>query len=183
MFENLRADFAACAANRFEPLNGQSRLRQAWICWRTLWQAEAMFAVVRYRAAVWMRRHHIPVLPWLLDRWNQKAGLSIGKPVRLGPGVYFPHSYVVLDGIVTIGRSCVFSPWATVGLVAGVLQGPAIGDRVQVGTGAKILGPVTIGDDARIGANAVVITDIPPGATAVGVPARVVRVPAPQEMD
>ncbi len=50
---------------------------------------------------------------------------------------------------------------------------PTLGDRVVVGAGAKVLGPVWIGDDAQIGANAVVIADVPPGAVAVGVPARV----------
>ncbi|MDP3767886.1 MAG: hypothetical protein Q8S13_07710, partial [Dehalococcoidia bacterium] len=52
---------------------------------------------------------------------------------------------------------------------------PAIGDGVAIGTGAKVLGPVTVGDGARIGANAVVIDDVPPGATVVGAPARVVQ--------
>jgi serine O-acetyltransferase len=50
-----------------------------------------------------------------------------------------------------------------------------IGDNVDIGAGAKLLGRITIGDDVRIGANAVVITDIPSGATAVGIPARIVR--------
>ena len=54
-------------------------------------------------------------------------------------------------------------------------SGPTIGDRVFIGTGAKLLGPITIGDDVRIGANAVVIDDVPAGATVVGAPARVVR--------
>jgi len=49
-----------------------------------------------------------------------------------------------------------------------------IGGHVDIGTGAKILGPVTIGDHAKIGANAVVVTDVPAGATAVGIPARIV---------
>ena len=56
---------------------------------------------------------------------------------------------------------------------------PTVGDRVDIGCGACILGGITVGDDCKIGANAVVIGDIPPGATAVGVPARIVRTRPP----
>jgi serine O-acetyltransferase len=52
---------------------------------------------------------------------------------------------------------------------------PIIGDDVFIGAGARVLGPVTIGNRASIGANAVVLTDVPPGATAVGVPARIIE--------
>ena len=55
------------------------------------------------------------------------------------------------------------------------LEIPTIGDRVDIGCGVCILGHVTVGDDAKIGANAVVLSDVPAGATAVGIPARVVR--------
>jgi serine O-acetyltransferase len=55
-----------------------------------------------------------------------------------------------------------------------------LGDDIFLGAGAKIIGPVTIGDGARIGANAVVVDDVPPHATAVGVPARIVRVSNPE---
>ena len=58
-------------------------------------------------------------------------------------------------------------------------RGPVIGDRVFIGTGAKVLGAITVGDDARIGANAVVIEDVPAGATVVGAPARVVQTDPP----
>jgi acetyltransferase-like isoleucine patch superfamily enzyme len=55
-----------------------------------------------------------------------------------------------------------------------IVYGPTLGKRVQVGTGAKLLGPISVGDGAHIGANAVVLQDVPVGATAVGVPARVI---------
>jgi serine O-acetyltransferase len=61
-------------------------------------------------------------------------------------------------------------------LRAGDFNGPTIGRNVHVGTGAKIVGPVKLGDGASIGANAVVVSDVPPNATAVGVPARIVEV-------
>ena len=83
-----------------------------------------------------------------------------------------------------IGRDCVFSPGVTIGLSGRRrnvfdVRGPTIGDRVFIGTGAKVLGPITIGDDVRIGANSVVIDDVPAGATVVGTPARVVHATPP----
>ena len=66
-------------------------------------------------------------------------------------------------------------PWITLGLVHGGIVGPTLAERVFVGTGAKILGDVKIGAFAKIGANAVVVADVPAGATAIGVPARVIE--------
>jgi serine O-acetyltransferase len=95
------------------------------------------------------------------------------------------HGHVVIDGSVDIGRDCLINPWVTIGLSGSRrwgfdARGPVIGDRVYIGTGAKILGPITIGDDVRIGANAVVIDDVPGGATVVGAPARVVHSAPPR---
>jgi serine O-acetyltransferase len=178
----LKDDFATFAANRFEPIEGKPRWQQAAIAWRVLWGAESMVAVIAYRLAVWLRERSVPALPWLLDRFIQaSAGLYIGRHVRIAPGVYFPHGNVVMDGFVVVGPRCVFAPFVTVGLVSEtdsegrhILDGPRIGAGVQVGTGAKLLGPIKVGDHAVIGANAVVLRDVPAGATAVGVPARIV---------
>lgn len=100
------------------------------------------------------------------------AGVSIGDPVVVEPGVYVVHGQVVLDGIVEIGSGVTIAPWVTIGLRAGVLQGPTIERGVQIGTGAKVIGPVRVGEGATIGANAVVVSDVPAGATVVGAPAR-----------
>ena len=104
----------------------------------------------------------------------RNAQVSIGPGVLMHPGVYLVHGQLVLDGLVEVMSGAILSPWVTVGLRAGNIQGPTIGRGVNVGTGAKIIGPIKIGDEAFIGANAVVINDIPAGATAVGMPARVV---------
>ena len=90
------------------------------------------------------------------------------------PGVYIVHGQVVADGITEIHSGAVLFPWVTVGLIGPELTGPTIGPRAQIGSGARVLGKVSVGADARIGANAVVLQDIPDGATAVGVPARIV---------
>jgi len=81
---------------------------------------------------------------------------------------------IILSQGVVIGDDCTIFQQVTIGTINGDLRSPVIGDRVFIGAGAKILGPVTIGNDAMIGANAVVIRDVADGATAVGVPARVI---------
>jgi serine O-acetyltransferase len=129
---------------------------------------------VLYRAKARLQALGIPLLPYVAHRLAiASAGVSIGNPVLVEAGIYLPHGQVVIDGMVNIGRGAAIRPWVTIGLMEGNLQGPMIGRNVRIGTGAKILGPVTLGDGAAIGANAVVMIDVPDGATAVGVPARV----------
>jgi len=86
-----------------------------------------------------------------------------------------PHpNGVVMHRDAVIGVNCMIMQQVTIGQLA---EGgaPRLGDGVYVGAGAKVLGEITIGDGASIGANAVVLSDVPPGCTAVGIPARVVR--------
>ncbi len=138
-------------------------------------------AVALYRIRDHLVRRSWPLLPYLCELlpaavWH----ISIGRKVEIGPGLIIPHGHVVIDGPVVIGRACVINPWVTIGLSGSRRygfdrRGPVIGDRVHIGTGAKVLGPITVGDDVRIGANAVVIDDVPAGATVVGAPGRIVR--------
>jgi serine O-acetyltransferase len=103
------------------------------------------------------------------------AQVSIGDPVVMQPGVYIVHGQVVADGLVEIQSGAVLFPFVTLGLIGPDIVGPTIGPGAQIGSGARVLGRVRVGADARIGANAVVLEDVPDGATAVGVPARIVR--------
>jgi len=145
-----------------------------------------MLAVAAYRIRDRLLRHDVPLLPYLCELIATGAWhVSIGRRVELGPCVIIPHGHVVIDSVVKIGRDCVINPWVTIGLSGSRRwgfdkRGPIIGERVHIGTGAKVLGPITIGDDVRIGANAVVINDVPSGATVVGAPARVVRDKPPE---
>jgi serine O-acetyltransferase len=119
-------------------------------------------------------RHHIPFVNRTL-RMAQMAlfNAEISKDARLGEGVNFLHTGgVIIGGDAEIGARTILLGSITIGNLDN--RGyPKIGEDVVVGTGARILGPITIGDGAKIGANAVVVSDVPAGATAVGIPAKV----------
>ena len=106
-------------------------------------------------------------------RWSVISGAEIPLNCRIGGGLLIPHpNGIVIHSDVEIGVNCLIFQQVTIGV--GSTPGlPKVGGQVNIGAGAKILGGVVIGDHAQIGANAVVIHDVPPGATAVGVPARV----------
>jgi serine O-acetyltransferase len=104
-------------------------------------------------------------------------GAAIKPAADIGPGLYIGHSgMIIIHPEAVIGKNLSIGPGVIIGQKGLGEQGvPVIGDDVYVGTGAKILGRVTIGSRVRIGANAVVLEDIPEGATAIGVPARVIK--------
>lgn len=111
------------------------------------------------------------------------AGISVPASVDIGPGLYIGHfGQVIVHPDTRAGRNLSIGQGVTLGTRGGGTSGaPVLGDDVYIGVGAKILGPVHIGDGARIGANAVVLDDVPAGATAVGIPARVVKQRGPGE--
>ncbi len=137
--------------------------------------------ILLFRLRNSLLRRGVPVLPYLCELVSDAVwDVAIGRQVIVGQGLIIPHGHVVIDGNVEIGSDCSINPWVTIGLSgrrrwAFDYRGPIIGDRVTIGTGAKVLGPITVGDGARIGANAVVIDDVPANATVVGAPAHVVR--------
>ena len=103
-------------------------------------------------------------------------GIELPYTARVGRRVTIEHqSGIVIHGASEIGDDCVIRQGVTLGNQSPdrPQEAPKLGNRVNVGAGAKLLGDVRVGDDARIGANAVVIADVPAGALAVGVPARV----------
>ncbi len=105
--------------------------------------------------------------------WSIVTGADIPLNCRLGGGLLIPHpNGIVIHPDASIGVNCLVFQQVTIG--AGGRPGlPRIGGHVDIGAGAKILGGVVVGDHARIGANAVVLDDVSPGATAVGIPARI----------
>ena len=102
------------------------------------------------------------------------TGVEIEPGAELGEGLVIMHgSGIVVSEHASAGRDCVLFQGVTLGVDGKHVGGPRLGDAVTVYAGAKLLGPITVGDRATIGANAVVLSDVPAGATAVGVPARV----------
>jgi serine O-acetyltransferase len=136
---------------------------------------DAFFAQICYRAKARCQTLRIPFLPRLFHRLAvTHGGICIGDPVVVHAGVHIPHGQVVVNARTEVGRGVVLAPFTTLGRLTKVAGGPTIGARASIGTGAKVLGPVNVGERAHVGANAVVLSDVPAGATAVGVPARII---------
>jgi serine O-acetyltransferase len=108
--------------------------------------------------------------------WSVVTGTEIPLGCRLGGGLMLPHpNGIVIHPMVEVGPNCLIFQQVTIGAGGGARRGvPKVGGHVDIGAGAKLLGGITIGDHARIGANAVVTIDVPAGATAMGIPARIV---------
>jgi serine O-acetyltransferase len=134
-------------------------------------------AIAWYRLAEGCRQRRVPFVYALVRHHLFHAyGLELWAPGGLGGGFYLPHPHGCVVAADRIGRNCSIIAAATLGMRRE--RGfPVLADEVFVGAGARVLGPVSIGAQAAIGANAVVLHDVPPGATAVGVPARIVRKP------
>jgi serine O-acetyltransferase len=103
------------------------------------------------------------------------TGIELPCEATLGRRFRIDHfGGIIISGDAVFGDDCVIRNGVTVGLKdTGHRGSPILGDRVDIGAGAKILGPIHIGNDVSIGANAVVLTDVPPNCLAVGIPARV----------
>ena len=137
-------------------------------------------ALIFHRVSHWLYRHKC----FFLARLNSQlarhlTGIEIHPGARIGRRFVIDHGMGIVIGETTeIGDDCLIYHGVTLG-GTGKDQGkrhPTIGNNVLLSTGSKVLGPFKVGDGARIAANAVVLKEIPENATAVGVPARVVRI-------
>ena len=129
-----------------------------------------------HRIAHGLYRARVPLLPRLLYVVNRVLFAVVLPPsVRLGRDVLLGYQGlgVVIHADAVLGDRVVVSPGVTIGGTGTRPGVPVISDDVLIGTGAKLLGPIHIGRGARIGANAVVLCDVPAGAVATGVPARI----------
>lgn len=111
-----------------------------------------------------------------LSRWL--TGIEIHPGATIGRRFFIDHGMgVVIGETAEIGDDCTLYHGVTLGGTSWNKgkRHPTLGKGVVVGAGAKILGPILIGDGARIGSNAVVVKEIPPGATAIGIPARIIE--------
>lgn len=137
-------------------------------------------AVRSHRKANWFYKHNFKFIArWISQHSRHKTGIEIHPGATIGKGLFIDHGMGVVIGETTvIGDNCTIYQNVTLGGTgkdAGKRH-PTLGNNVLVGSGAKVLGPFKVGDNARIAAGAVVLSEVPANATAVGVPARVVKV-------
>lgn len=138
-----------------------------------------LHAIIYHRIAGWFYRRHLFFLArWISQFARRRTGIEIHPAAKIGRGLFIDHGMGVVIGETTeIGDNCTIYQGVTLG-GTGKEKGkrhPTLGNNVVIGAGAKCLGSFTIGDNSKIAAGAVVLCDIPPNCTAVGVPARVVR--------
>ncbi|MDA3844983.1 MAG: serine O-acetyltransferase [Vallitaleaceae bacterium] len=136
-------------------------------------------AILRYRLAHWLfLRKRYFFARWVSQKALRRTGIEIHPGAVIGKGLFIDHG----TGVV-IGETCIIGDDVTI--YQGVTLGgtgkehgkrhPTIGNNVMVSVGAKVLGSITIGDDVKIGAGSVVLHDIEPCSTVVGIPGRVVK--------
>nr|WP_330375862.1 serine O-acetyltransferase EpsC [Dorea sp. D27] len=135
--------------------------------------------ILRYRIAHKLyRKKHFFLARWISQRAARKTGIEIHPGARIGKGLFIDHGSGVIIGETTeIGNNVTLYQGVTLG-GTGKEQGkrhPTLRDNVMVSAGAKILGSFTIGENSKIGAGSVVLEEVPPNCTVVGVPGRVVK--------
>ena len=137
-------------------------------------------AVIYHRIAHWCYCHHLKFLARCVSQWSRVwTGIEIHPGAKIGHRLVIDHGMgIVIGETAEVGHDCLIYHGVTLG-GTGKDQGkrhPTIGNNVLISTGAKVLGPFKVGDNARIAANAVVLSEVPEDATAVGIPAQVVRI-------
>ncbi|MBE6903612.1 MAG: serine O-acetyltransferase [Ruminococcaceae bacterium] len=149
-------------------------------------------ALASYRLAHWFYNNKLFFLArFISQKSRNRTGIEIHPAAKIGKGLFIDHGMgVVIGETAEIGDNCTIYQGVTLG-GTGKDTGkrhPTLGNNIMVGAGAKVLGPLNIGDNCKIAANAVVLFDMPPNCTAVGVPARIVvrdgkKVPKGSDLD
>ena len=159
----------------FELLKEDWRTYEGDICRQGLW-VMWVYRFGRWRYTIKQRWLRLPLslMYRILKLLSQiLTGIDLPCEVQIGRRLVIEHfGGIIISGDTVLGDDVVIRNGVTIGLKhTGIAGAPVIGNRVDIGTGAKILGNITIGDDVAIGANAVVLQDVPPNSIAVGVPA------------
>jgi len=172
MFRKLRSDIACI----------QERDPAARSAWEVLTCYPGLHAIYLHKLAHWFWTHG---LKWPgrftshFGRWL--TGIEIHPGARIGSCVFIDHGMgVVIGETAEVGDGCTIYQGVTLGgtsLYRGEKRHPTLGEGVMVAAGAKVLGGFTVGAGARIGSNAVVVKEVPPGVTVVGIPGRVIEEP------
>jgi serine O-acetyltransferase len=138
--------------------------------------------VYRFGHARFLIKNKIVRAPWtivyvILHKLTEMfLGINIGSTATIGRRLNIEHNgCICIHGNAVIGDDCMIRQGVTLGNIGNddPLGAPKIGNRVQIGAGAKVLGPVNVGNNVTIGANAVVISDVPDNVVVFGVPARI----------
>lgn len=138
-----------------------------------------LHALIFYHIAHKLKKWRVPFLPRYISQVARfLTGIEIHPGAEIGEGFFIDHGMgVVIGETSVIGKNVLLYQGVTLG-GTGLEKGkrhPTIGNNVVIGAGAKILGNITVGDNSYIGANAVVVKDVPPDSTVVGVPGRITR--------
>ena len=169
MFDRIRADIKAIREH--DPAARSSA--------EVFFLYSGFHAILYHRLSNFLFRHKRFFLArWVSQHARRRTGIEIHPAAKIGRGVFIDHGMgVVIGETAEVGDNCVIYQGVTLG-GTGKDRGkrpPTLGNNVMVGAGAKILGPFRVADNAKIAANAVVLEEIPPDSTAVGVPAKIVR--------
>ena len=143
------------------------------------WLYNGLHAVMYYRVAHWFFTHGMKFIGrWISQIARRRTGIEIHPAAKIGRRLVIDHGTgTVIGATAEVGDDCLLYQGVTLGGTGKDVgkRHPTLGNNVMVGSGAKVLGPFRVGDNARIAANAVVLREVPPGATVVGVPGRIVR--------
>lgn len=138
-----------------------------------------MRAIRMYRRAHWFYKHNMKFIArWISQRCAKKTGIEIHPGATIGRRLVIDHGHGIVIGETTeIGDDVLIYQGVTLGGTGKDVgkRHPTIGNNVMISSGAKVLGPFKVGDNSRIAAGAVVLEEVPPNSTVVGVPAKVVR--------
>ena len=137
-------------------------------------------AMRSHRRAHWCYTHgHKLLARWISQASRRRTGIEIHPGATMGKRLVIDHGMgIVIGETAEIGDDCLIFHGVTLGGTGKEVgkRHPTIGNNVLIGTGAKVLGPFRVGDNSRIAANSVVLSEVPPDSTAVGVPAKIVRI-------
>ncbi len=169
MFKRLKEDIETV----FERDPAARSILEVLLCY------PGLHAVWLHRIAHWFWTHNLKLIARIISHFSRwLTGIEIHPGAKIGRRFFIDHGMGVVIGETTeIGNDVTLYHQVTLGGTSTKKgkRHPTIGNNVVIGAGAKVLGPVKIGDNCKIGANSVVIKDVPPNSTVVGIPGKVVR--------
>lgn len=161
-------------------------IKEDWVSHGRDWTKPGFRALAIYRFGVWRMTFRFKVIRAPLSivyrfffRYaRNNYGIELPYSASIGNRVVFEHQHgIVVHGNAKIGNNCIIRQGVTIGnrYMDKPFEAPSIGNNVNIGAGAKILGKLNIADNVNVGANAVVTIDVPANATVLGIPAKILK--------